>query len=176
VSADSNHFSTRINLDGPREVGGGDLYLETTVYKKLDGVFLNKVKLSLNAKKGDIIDQPFQPIGKLEKISNTDSVTNHGSTFIESTIDTKEASYLISIWEKDGDIYVIKMFALPDKIIENQNMFNEITSSFKFIDSAENSSSVACTMDAKLCDDGSYVGRSGPKCEFAACPTTSPRP
>ena len=29
---------------------------------------------------------------------------------------------------------------------------------------------VACTMEAKLCPDGSYVGRSGPLCEFAACP------
>ncbi len=29
-----------------------------------------------------------------------------------------------------------------------------------------------CTMDAKQCPDGSYVGRSGPKCEFKACPTT----
>ncbi len=30
---------------------------------------------------------------------------------------------------------------------------------------------VACTMDAKVCPDGSSVGRTGPKCEFAACPT-----
>lgn len=30
----------------------------------------------------------------------------------------------------------------------------------------------ACTMEAKLCPDGSYVGRSGPKCEFAPCPAT----
>ncbi len=29
---------------------------------------------------------------------------------------------------------------------------------------------VACTMDAKECPDGSYVGRSGPNCAFAACP------
>jgi hypothetical protein len=29
---------------------------------------------------------------------------------------------------------------------------------------------VLCTQDAKLCPDGSYVGRTGPKCEFAACP------
>lgn len=29
---------------------------------------------------------------------------------------------------------------------------------------------IACTMEAKLCSDGSYVGRSGPKCEFAPCP------
>ena len=27
-----------------------------------------------------------------------------------------------------------------------------------------------CTQDAKLCSDGSYVGRTGPNCEFAACP------
>lgn len=27
-----------------------------------------------------------------------------------------------------------------------------------------------CTMEAKLCPDGSSVGRSGPKCEFAPCP------
>lgn len=27
-----------------------------------------------------------------------------------------------------------------------------------------------CTMDAKICPDGSYVGRIPPTCEFAACP------
>jgi len=32
-----------------------------------------------------------------------------------------------------------------------------------------NISPVVCTMDAKMCPDGSYVGRSGPKCEFV-CP------
>jgi len=31
-------------------------------------------------------------------------------------------------------------------------------------------SPVACTQDAKHCPDGSYVSRTGPKCEFAACP------
>ncbi len=36
---------------------------------------------------------------------------------------------------------------------------------------------VACTMEAKLCPDGSYVGRSGPDCAFAPCPTTpAPEP
>jgi len=32
---------------------------------------------------------------------------------------------------------------------------------------------VACTMDAKLCPDGSYVGRSGPNCEFEECPAST---
>ncbi|MDO8486586.1 MAG: hypothetical protein Q7S77_02740 [Candidatus Staskawiczbacteria bacterium] len=30
--------------------------------------------------------------------------------------------------------------------------------------------SIVCTMEAKLCPDGSYVGRQGPKCEFTKCP------
>jgi hypothetical protein len=28
----------------------------------------------------------------------------------------------------------------------------------------------ACTLDAQMCPDGSYVGRTGPNCSFAACP------
>jgi len=32
----------------------------------------------------------------------------------------------------------------------------------------------ACTQEAKLCPDGSYVGRTGPKCEFAPCPNPGP--
>lgn len=31
----------------------------------------------------------------------------------------------------------------------------------------------ACTMEAKLCPDGSAVGRTGPNCEFATCPSGS---
>ncbi len=48
-------------------------------------------------------------------------------------------------------------------------------------------SPVACTMDARICPDGSAVGRTGPNCEFAECPqvpesgpdmlmVTSPKP
>lgn len=32
-----------------------------------------------------------------------------------------------------------------------------------------NANNVACQMDAKVCPDGTSVGRSGPSCEFAAC-------
>jgi hypothetical protein len=35
--------------------------------------------------------------------------------------------------------------------------------------STENSQ-VVCTMEAKICPDGSAVGRGGSKCEFAPCP------
>ena len=33
---------------------------------------------------------------------------------------------------------------------------------------------IACTMEAKLCSDGSYVGRTGPYCEFSPCPSNIP--
>ncbi|MDO8561716.1 MAG: hypothetical protein Q7S05_02715 [bacterium] len=32
----------------------------------------------------------------------------------------------------------------------------------------------ACTQEAKLCPDGSSVGRTGPNCEFAQCPVSEP--
>ncbi len=35
---------------------------------------------------------------------------------------------------------------------------------------------VVCALDAKMCPDGSYVGRIAPKCEFAMCPKVSPSP
>ncbi len=34
----------------------------------------------------------------------------------------------------------------------------------------KNGGGVYCTEDAKMCPDGSYVGRQGPRCEFAPCP------
>lgn len=30
---------------------------------------------------------------------------------------------------------------------------------------------IACTMEVKMCSDGSFVGRTAPDCAFAACPT-----
>ncbi len=34
----------------------------------------------------------------------------------------------------------------------------------------------ACTLEAKVCPDGSYVGRTGPRCEFTPCPGETPAP
>lgn len=33
---------------------------------------------------------------------------------------------------------------------------------------------VSCTMEAKICPDGSAVGRTGPDCEFSPCPGDEP--
>jgi hypothetical protein len=34
---------------------------------------------------------------------------------------------------------------------------------------AQSETTIACTMEARMCPDGSYVGRTGPDCEFAPC-------
>ncbi len=49
---------------------------------------------------------------------------------------------------------------------------DQILSTFKFLGQTASTpaSPVACTEEAKLCPDGSYVGRTGPNCEFSACP------
>ena len=36
-----------------------------------------------------------------------------------------------------------------------------------------NQNTAACTQEAKICPDGSAVGRTGPNCEFASCPSGS---
>ncbi|MEK7624958.1 MAG: Hint domain-containing protein [Patescibacteria group bacterium] len=36
------------------------------------------------------------------------------------------------------------------------------------------SDTVFCTQEAKQCQDGSYIGRTGPNCEFADCPSAPP--
>lgn len=37
-----------------------------------------------------------------------------------------------------------------------------------------NNPGMQCTAEAKICPDGTAVGRTGPQCEFADCPTPKP--
>jgi putative hemolysin len=41
---------------------------------------------------------------------------------------------------------------------------------FSFGCTSNNNQVTACTMDAKICPDGTAVGRIAPNCEFAPCP------
>jgi len=45
-----------------------------------------------------------------------------------------------------------------------------IVKNIKTISPKNNEPQIFCTIEAKLCPDGSYVGRTGPKCEFEKCP------
>jgi hypothetical protein len=48
-------------------------------------------------------------------------------------------------------------------------LFDQILTTFKFSASPVTTQR-ACTLEAKICPDGSSVGRTGPNCEFAQCP------
>jgi len=50
----------------------------------------------------------------------------------------------------------------------NFNLFKEKISNFFYLKKA-------CTMDAKICPDGTAVGRIPPNCDFAPCPAASPK-
>lgn len=64
---------------------------------------------------------------------------------------------------------------LVDTIIQSERGSLPLANSQPPVDAKkvppQNNPSVVCTMDAKRCSDGSYVGRTGPRCEFASCPT-----
>ena len=47
-------------------------------------------------------------------------------------------------------------------------LFTGYMASFKYLKPSPEA--VFCTQDAMQCPDGSYVGRTGPNCEFAVCP------
>src|SRR3989338_2799277 len=53
-------------------------------------------------------------------------------------------------------------------------LFAGYLASFKYLKLAPEPRQIACTMEAKQCPDGSYVGRTGPRCEFAECPNVEP--
>lgn len=51
-------------------------------------------------------------------------------------------------------------------------LFTAIAGSALILDDRANQPN-GCTMEAKICPDGTAVGRSGPNCEFAECPNGS---
>ena len=53
---------------------------------------------------------------------------------------------------------------------KNQCVADKVGSAEEQIPEPAPDPGVACTMEAKLCPDGSAVGREGPNCEFAKCP------
>lgn len=49
-----------------------------------------------------------------------------------------------------------------------------LTLALVFLMSPRPSEQISCTQEARQCPDGSYVGRTGPRCEFAPCPDALP--
>ena len=56
-------------------------------------------------------------------------------------------------------------------ILQNDNPSGDPAKLKTFEFSVKFPGNTACTLEAKICPDGSSVGRTGPNCEFAPCPT-----
>jgi hypothetical protein len=57
--------------------------------------------------------------------------------------------------------------------MKNNLIFLALAVILVFLFSACTQQPRACTMEARLCPDGTSVGRTGPNCEFASCPGAS---
>ena len=78
------------------------------------------------------------------------------------------------IFTTNGAFTYLLIFAASEQNFkEFTPTFDHIADSFTFLQSFSPSPTdglTACTMEAKQCPDGSFVGREGPNCEFAKCP------
>lgn len=78
------------------------------------------------------------------------------------------------ILERDTPVVI---YEAPSQNIKNAKPVSDIpktnpaTSSKPVNNPPKIPAGVVCTMEAKLCPDGSYVGRTGPNCEFTPCPS-----
>ena len=62
------------------------------------------------------------------------------------------------------------MSKVSDKIILGIIVLATVVVGVYYLNIKKEQTQIACTMEAKLCPDGSAVGRTGPNCEFAPCP------
>lgn len=135
-----------------------------------------------NLKDGDTITSPFKLTGMIDKSWTFES------TFSIEILDKdrkslKQSPVNVSFENEDSQFgsfsetltfstqsesgFVVAHADNPSGLPENDKSFEVPVFFYK-------NQVSACTMEAKICPDGSAVGRSGPKCEFAPCPTPKP--
>ncbi len=93
-----------------------------------------------------------------------------GSLYInnEAVATTASQSGEVGFWVKPGVRSKLEFYSKPNK--KGTLLVRKYFTSM----AVPKSEPVACTTEARLCPDGvNYVSRTGPNCEFAACPTTS---
>jgi hypothetical protein len=73
----------------------------------------------------------------------------------------------------NGGYNVGDQFASPDGCNSCACTKDGIACTTKACSSPGNPPSTGCTEEAKVCPDGTAVGRTGPNCEFAPCPTNA---
>lgn len=117
-----------------------------------------------------------QPFGAENKefagFKETENKSLSGITGVEFSGDVMGFQDINIAVKKDDYVYVFGNVKVADDLSQQ---FNQMLSTFKFTDQANPSPSAspeqtACTQEAKLCPDGSYVSREAPNCDFSPCP------
>lgn len=124
----------------------------------------------------EVVEEYFK--NNISALSSEEAVL--GGTWYVTSVEFL-SDYTANIYYEDGHI-ARKFFVSFSYDKSSGIIINElIPISDEFENSEEESFSVGndilpeeemvfCTMDAKMCPDGSYVGRVAPDCEFAPCP------
>ena len=137
------------------------LYDSKSIFTKSEKPLMLYLKDSSN--KSLIYIDPELPL-------STGIVKEHGTKLLGTISVNYEKYENTTHYSKLGN-KTLPLFSID--VYTSRPEIDQILSTFKFIEPTVSASPfpVACTMDAKICPDGSSVGRSGPKCEFAPCPT-----
>jgi len=109
----------------------------------------------------------------------TGSGIPQSQTYLSIQLDKSSQQSPGIIYKTTPDGKTLRISRILMDLDENQKpqvdtIFDQILSTFKFTtatsSASPNPSQKGCTLEAKICPDGSTVGRSGPNCEFAPCP------
>jgi hypothetical protein len=128
------------------------LVLQTKTENKADIVPPQNIKMDIKQNVENYLRE------NISKLSPVKAVLGGIWYVVSVTTDLEKNSGIVTY--EDGHVQEVKNFLYT---VNNKGEIVSLT----IIDSQ-----VACTQEAKLCPDGSTVGRIGPNCEFSLCPNT----
>ncbi len=116
-----------------------------------------------------------------------EEVINNQTVYRTTSLPSENGTEWVFFKKSTGDYIAVgftpsEANASAEENVKQEHMkfydeFNAMLKTFQFVENISVTPSttpsgegVACTLEAKQCPDGSYVSRSGPTCEFAACP------
>jgi uncharacterized protein (UPF0179 family) len=94
-----------------------------------------------------------------------------GTVRVRASVDSSSSAYTFTLGQPQsvGNVTITLASVIPAQKYAKQTVQ---PGDYRFTFTVVPKVTKACTMEAKLCPDGSYVSRTGPNCEFTSCPTT----
>ena len=127
---------------------------------------VNEFKQKLLDKIQNLPDNPLKEVRAVEMLNKIEQKLQ-GQSVQEGKVQEIKDSLIQKVENKLNELQDLKSNTTTSTTTTNlkqeiQQRIQEIQGKIK-----------ACTQEAKICPDGSSVGRTGPNCEFASCPTAT---